>query len=150
MRNHRVRLARICAFGLVVLLLAPVMARAVPEPITTVQFDSFVHHAALSPSGEYLAVACDDGAVRLVETESWGVLWETQLHDTGAVSAVAFAPDGSEVVAGLSGEADVVFLNALTGEESRRLSLYGPPLPGGYYDEDMFVYVTSMALSSDG
>ena len=146
----RTRLRRVSASVLLAVILAGIVSLATPEPTESFRIGSIVLHAALSPDGEHLAVACDDGAVRLFELGTWALAWEATLHDTGAVSAVAFLPDGSEVVAGLSGEADIVFLGAPTGTELRRLSPYGAPQGEGYYDEDMSVYVTSMALSSDG
>lgn len=146
----RTRLCAVSGAVMLAVIFAGIMSLATPEPTASVRIGSVVQQAALSPDGEYLAVACDDGMVRLFEVGTWALAWEATLHDTGAVSAVAFLPDGSEVVAGLSGEADIVFLGAPTGRELRRLSLYGAPQGEGYYDEDMFVYVTSMALSSNG
>jgi WD40 repeat protein len=125
-------------------------AAGTPEPIVTVPIGAVVQHAALSSDGERLAVACMDGTVRLLETETWDLVWERTVDDTSGISAVAFWPDGTRIVVTIAGRADVVFLSASTGRELRRLDLYNPTTASGDYNEDVFIRIGAMALSPDG
>jgi WD40 repeat protein len=147
----RTRLCRVSAAVLVVVVLARVMSPATPEPTVSLRIGSVVKDAAISSDGEYLAVACVDGGVRLFEIGSWELLWEAHLHDTSAVTSVAFLPsDEEEVVVSVSTGADVVFLLTTSGREVRRINLFQELRSANAYDEDAFIYAYVMAVSPDG
>lgn len=145
-RNWKVLVA--CC--LIAVVCTPHAAAGTPEPMQTVTIGGVAQHAALSPDGGHLAAACADGTVRLFETETWDLVWEATLDDTSGVTAVAFWPDGKQVVVTIAERADVVFLSTATGRELRRLDLYSPTTAAGDYNEDVFIRINTMALSSDG
>jgi WD40 repeat protein len=122
-------------------LCAAVVAQNDPEPAFTVQVGS-IKDAAFSPDGDRLAVAGLNGGVRLYNTETWELVWETLLHDNALVPAVCFPPDGSVVAASIAGETTIVFLDVATGEETKRFTLLG--------DKKTFLEVGDMVFSPDG
>ena len=146
-RQLRRRLA--AGLGLVSVFLLGLMACGAPEPVETIAIGAVVQHAALSPDGASLAIGCIDGTVRLFDTETWDLTWETQVHESTAVGCVAFLPDGSQV-AGTVSDVFIVFLDATTGRERRRLEVYTAPLQENEYDENAFWGTDVIAFSPDG
>ena len=134
--------------GLVSVFLLGLMVCGAPEPVETIAIGAVVQHAALRPDGASLAVGCLDGAVRLFDTEAWDLLWETQVHESSGVGCVAFLPDGSQVAATVS-DVYIVFLDATTGRERRRLEVHTPPLRENQYDENAFWGTDVIAFSPD-
>jgi WD40 repeat protein len=58
-----------------------------------------INGMALSPRGDFVALACDDGGSRLVDTASGRILRERFDHD-GAVLCAAVSPDGRRIAFG--------------------------------------------------
>jgi len=92
------------------------------DPVRTLELGSIIKCAAFSPGGEYLAVGCTNGTVYVLSTELWEPVWEKSICD-GRISTIAFSPDGQILVSDVAGEPVVVFLNANTGRETRRVDL---------------------------
>jgi WD40 repeat protein len=71
------------------------------QPRTSISACSSPETAWFSPDGTKLAVACEDGTIRVFGTSSAQLLTELQATRTGAVTDAAFSPDGKSVVAGV-------------------------------------------------
>jgi WD40 repeat protein/tRNA A-37 threonylcarbamoyl transferase component Bud32 len=91
--------------------------------------------AALSPDNRFIAVACRDKLVRVLDVESDGFVTEFKGH-TQPVNAVAYSPSG-KYIASAGADAAVRVWNAATGKTVMTLS--GATSP-----------VTSVAWSQDG
>jgi WD40 repeat protein len=51
------------------------------------------------PNGDYVAMACADGRVRVIDWQTLGIVLEKQISD-GWLTALAISPDGSQAVIG--------------------------------------------------
>lgn len=112
--------------SLVAILLATAVFAAMAEgedPVAQVQVGAVVTCAAFSSDGAYLAVGCMNGMVKAFSTESWELEWEKQVCDGGQVPAIAFSPDGRILASSVAGEPVVLFLNARTGRETKRVEI---------------------------
>jgi len=120
------------------------------EPVVKLDLGSgaLFNHAAFSPDGASLAVACLDGSVKLYSTQTWDLVWETApLFDTAQVSGVDFSPDGTIIAASSPERLNVILLDAGTGAETGALVLSDktPDDP-----QDRFIGVTFPVFSPDG
>ena len=68
------------------------------KPAITVEVEGagYCQSVAHSPDGTRLAVACNDGGVRIYETTTFELIKTIAVHKS-AVSDVAFSPDGSRL-----------------------------------------------------
>jgi WD40 repeat protein len=67
--------------------------------ISVIPFEDWVRDLSVSADAQYLAAACKDGTVRLIEFASGEVVHIIQAHEHG-VDCAAFSPDGSLLVTG--------------------------------------------------
>jgi len=96
------------------------LAREGVEPVVKLHLGSGArfNHAAFSPGGASLAVACLDGSVKLFSTQTWDLVWETAPRfDTAQVTGVDFSPDGTTIAASSPERLNVILLGAGTGTE---------------------------------
>jgi WD40 repeat protein len=78
--------------------------------------------ACFSRDGQVLAVAGDDGIIRLFRPRS-GILLKTIVGDGHAVLSLAFSPDGSRLAAGLDGPARVDLWHVPSGKRLTPLAM---------------------------
>ncbi|MDE0504016.1 MAG: cohesin domain-containing protein, partial [Candidatus Poribacteria bacterium] len=88
-------------------------------PVHYVSRRWFIGEAAFSPDGETLAVASDEGLVRIWDTESGEQIGMITGHGR-PIRGAAFSPD-SKLIAGFVGR-EMALWNADTGERSSKLS----------------------------
>jgi len=108
------------------------------DPVRTLELGAVITCATFSPNGEYLAFGSTNGTVSVLSTESWELVWEEALCD-GRISSIAFSQDSQTLASSVAGEPVVLFLNARTGRQTKRIELNG-----GFGDIDHIVF------SSDG
>ena len=116
-------------WSVVSIALAANAAGGTPEPMPTLPIGAGAVQGAFSPNGENLAIACMDGTIKLFDTETWDLIWESTLHEAEPINCVVFSPGGGSVVASVKGEDLVVFLDPRTGREVRRIVI-PEDLPG--------------------
>ncbi|MFC2105421.1 WD40 repeat domain-containing protein [Candidatus Bipolaricaulota bacterium] len=117
----------------------------VPEARASLSAGGGTGTVSFSPNGELVALACSNGTVKVFSTETWELAWETLVHENNKVFWVVFAPDGTFVAVSIAGELDVIFLDAGSGREVRRLVLPDEWSPG-----KTFSGVGAMVFSPDG
>jgi WD40 repeat protein len=66
---------------------------------SVITLDDWVRDLAASPDTQYVAAACKDGTVQLIEFVSGEIVHTIQAHERG-VDCAAFSPDGSLLVTG--------------------------------------------------
>jgi len=115
--------AALCS--LVIAACAVSAAAETVEPIASLGAGGGAFRCVFSPNGETLALACMDGTIRVFDTGTWGLMWETRLHDAQPANCVAFSPDGRSIAACVKGEKAVLFLDPRTGRETRSLMIPG-------------------------
>ena len=130
---------------LVLMVSAVCVGQEITEPIATLGVGGGGWAGHFSPDGECFAVACTDGTVKLFDTQTWDLIWESLVHEAGKTNWVRFSPDGDSLATAISGETDVIFLNPETGEEIRRFVLPDKTPSGRKYTE-----VSAFAFSPDG
>ena len=67
--------------------------------LSTIMFDDWVRELAASPNGQFLAAACKDGTVSLIEFATGEVLHTFPAHESGT-DCLDFSPDGALLVTG--------------------------------------------------
>lgn len=85
---------------------------------------AFSHSLGFSPHG-ILASGSDDGMIRIWDPEDGKCLDKFEAHDE--VTAVAFSPDGNNIVCGLS-NGEIQILNSMNGTCITRFSVYHQPV----------------------
>ncbi len=74
---------------------------------------------SLTPCGQFVAVGCGGGSVKLFRLPDWDQVWSVEAHG-GTVLSVSWSPDGRFLASG-SDDAMVVILSADTGATLRTL-----------------------------
>lgn len=133
------------AWCLVLMMCVVCAGQENPEAMASLGAGGGSELGSFSPNGEYLALACGDGTVKVFSTETWDLAWERPLHDTSKALWVEFSPDGTFFAACIASQRDVIFLDTRTGREIRRLVLPDEWSPG-----KTFYGVAAMAFSPDG
>jgi WD40 repeat protein len=107
------------------------LATELPDPIAVIDVGpgTVFEDAMFSPNGEFLAIGCTNGSVKLFSTQTWDLVWESSVFGSTDTCRVGFSPDGRTLAVSQTYELDVVFLNSTTGRETRRITL-SDDIPG--------------------